>query len=592
MINQNLNSKFIKGILSTLIVSSLLLFSGCNNVFVSWSDSNISTGNENYAPIINTKFANFSLYENNGTTSYSININNIYGNKLDLSIESNDTTILTVQTNFTNPLVQADYKDRALDFNLTTVPNAFGVVKITITINYSDKNITTFFVINVIDIPNEFQSGDKWKGLEYNTTISPHTRRTWLDRNLGASSVCTKLDDKDCYGSYYQWGRNTDGHEKPDSNTTDTQAVNILHVDHRKFIISSSTYNNDWARNADRNGSKRSANWSKTDGSSICPIGYRVPTIDELTAETIGLSGEDNVTTNVKAFKSFLKLPSADHRKDIGDISKRGDWGYIWSSSHSVSESMILYFYKDIAGSGSFPSRATGFSVRCVKDTFQSGDTWKGLKYKTITSSHPYTNNINVTINGITKTYPRDTKRVWLDRNLGASRVCIDYNDTACFGDYYQWGRNADGHEEFDSNTTNIQASSTKVVHGDFIIDQTDWLASGVDDNGSIRSANWLNIDGSSICPVGYRVPTEAELTAETTGINNRADAFNSFLKLPSAGYRYEDYNITDIQSQGGLWSSSYDINNAPRALHFTQNYKLRYSIPRIYGFSIRCIKD
>ena len=39
------------------------------------------------------------------------------------------------------------------------------------------------------------------------------------------------------------------------------------------------------------------------------------------------------------------------------------------------------------------------------------------------------------------------TKRHWLDRNLGASRVCISHNDKQCYGDYFQWGRSSDGHE-------------------------------------------------------------------------------------------------------------------------------------------------
>ena len=59
---------------------------------------------------------------------------------------------------------------------------------------------------------------------------------------------------------------------------------------------------------------------------------------------------------------------------------------------------------------------------------------------------------------GATQTYLEVTNtttgETWLDRNLGASRVCTALDDAACFGDYYQWGRDADGHEKFDSTTT------------------------------------------------------------------------------------------------------------------------------------------
>jgi hypothetical protein len=33
----------------------------------------------------------------------------------------------------------------------------------------------------------------------------------WLDRNLGATQVATKVDDSAAYGDYYQWGRAKDG---------------------------------------------------------------------------------------------------------------------------------------------------------------------------------------------------------------------------------------------------------------------------------------------------------------------------------------------------------------------------------------------
>jgi hypothetical protein len=36
---------------------------------------------------------------------------------------------------------------------------------------------------------------------------------TWLDRNLGASRVATATDDYQAYGSLYQWGRRSDGHQ-------------------------------------------------------------------------------------------------------------------------------------------------------------------------------------------------------------------------------------------------------------------------------------------------------------------------------------------------------------------------------------------
>lgn len=134
------------------------------------------------------------------------------------------------------------------------------------------------------------------------------------------------------------------------------------------------------------------------------------------------------------------------------------------------------------------------------------------------------------------------TNEVWLDRNLGAAQICESPTDTSCYGDYYQWGRNFDGHQDSTAGTTTtLAADVTTVGHANFILTNAspyDWSAPGVDDDGAIRTANWSKIDGSSVCPVGYRLPTEPELKAErlSWSSNNSEGAFASPLKLPLSG--------------------------------------------------------
>lgn len=209
-------------------------------------------------------------------------------------------------------------------------------------------------------------------GTTYGTVTSPYTGRVWLDRNLGASQVCTAFDDSSCYGDYYQWGRNYDGHEQSSSPTSSTLASDIDSAG-PNFILTLASPN-DWTDSlVDDDGSLRSFNWSKTDGSSICPAGFRVPTTDEIRLETIDKDNNGEADTDfidrTDAFNSFLKLPSAgDRDKQDGNMYETGTVGIIWTNSVSANESEYLYFNADSVNADYTYPRANGFSVRCIKD--------------------------------------------------------------------------------------------------------------------------------------------------------------------------------------------------------------------------------
>ncbi len=202
-------------------------------------------------------------------------------------------------------------------------------------------------------------------GFTYEIVTSPITDKKWLDRNLGATQVCTKSredasfsndseyveDQKDCFGDYYQWGRLRDGHEKRDSASVDYDAnltmddsgiIKTTGADSDKFI---KNLNNpyDWT-DKDEDGSKRKAVWEKIDGTSICPNGFRVPTIDELKAETLDYSGVDDesigkvkVTNRDTAFKNFLKFPVSGIRDDGFDsLDNQGHYGISCGLVHLI----------------------------------------------------------------------------------------------------------------------------------------------------------------------------------------------------------------------------------------------------------------
>jgi len=200
-------------------------------------------------------------------------------------------------------------------------------------------------------------------GTTYGTVTSPYTGKVWLDRNLGASQVCTAYNDTACYGDYYQWGRNFDGHQDSTSATTTTQATDVNDAG-SSFILGEQigNYGSDWAGQIDPNGNMRIDNWSKIDGTSVCPVGFRVPSIDELNDELT------LVSNRVEAYNNFLKLPSAGVRGGA-NMFGLGTLGGLRTITSTEFDSYVYMFSDDYAGAfGVYMSRDTGRSVRCIKD--------------------------------------------------------------------------------------------------------------------------------------------------------------------------------------------------------------------------------
>jgi len=204
-------------------------------------------------------------------------------------------------------------------------------------------------------------------GNSYGVVISPYTGLGWLDRNLGAAQVCTLSTDTACYGDYYQWGRSADGHEASNSGLTSTASTTIS-TGHSLFITAFARYPADWlSYGVDVDLTQRQSNWAKTDGTSVCPAGFRVPTLTELLTETV----DNGVTNDITAFASFLKIPSSGLRSaSNGNLSTVSGFVNIWSNSKdATSISSPSYLSIDTSSAFGFSGdAASGKSVRCKKD--------------------------------------------------------------------------------------------------------------------------------------------------------------------------------------------------------------------------------
>jgi len=183
------------------------------------------------------------------------------------------------------------------------------------------------------------------------------------------------------------------------------------------------------------------------------------------------------------------------------------------------------------------------------------------------------------------------TGRVWMDRNLGASRAATSSTDEQAYGDLYQWGRAADGHQKRNSGTTTTLSSSDIPGHGDFIRVSNSPLDWRSPQNNNL----WQGLNGTNNpCPIGYRLPTEAEWNneRESWSSHNAAGAFASPLKLPLAGQRNGiTGSLSEVGSRGGYWWYNTD-HTYVNGLSFSNSAAGLYSSPRSYGHTIRCIKN
>ncbi|MFN5387128.1 MAG: hypothetical protein ACK5CO_09905, partial [Bacteroidota bacterium] len=187
--------------------------------------------------------------------------------------------------------------------------------------------------------------------------INPATGKIWMATNQGTSKAATSSTDTDAYGDLYQWGRNSDGHQIRNSDTTSILSSNDYPGNSSFIIQPNPPY--DW------HSFQNLSLWQGVSGvNNPCPSGYRLPTDTELDDERSSWSSQNSAG----AFASPLRWSLAGYRKNTdGTIASNGLYGYYWSSTVSGSYSRCLYFSSSSAGIFS-SYRSNGFSVRCIKD--------------------------------------------------------------------------------------------------------------------------------------------------------------------------------------------------------------------------------
>ena len=215
--------------------------------------------------------------------------------------------------------------------------------------------------------------------------INPATGKTWMDRNLGATST---IAHSSSYGDLYQWGRNSDGHQCRTSLTTSSLS-SLDQPGHGLFIIASNSPN-DWR-------SPQNVNlWQGNLGlNNPCPIGYRIPTNNELNNERLTW----NFNNASGAFNSPLKWQVAGDRNSTGNYSSNGWVGWYWSCTLNGLQSLYLHIDGSNAAIAS-AIRMKGHSIRCIKELSSSVNSINcaGSTLSTNINSGVLINNVVLTI--------------------------------------------------------------------------------------------------------------------------------------------------------------------------------------------------
>lgn len=191
--------------------------------------------------------------------------------------------------------------------------------------------------------------------------------KKWMTYNLGASAPALSPTDYTQYGSMYQWGRDSDGHQIVNwtssttgslANTKTTTLSNLDKPNHNMFI----TVNNgsfDWRTPQNIN------LWQGINGiNNPCPIGFRIPTSLEWSNEV----NASKITNSQTAYNSCLKLVIA------GVISVQdglaiipGVNSYYWTSTvNGALSDSVNFTNSSFAINAAY--RGAGMSIRCIKD--------------------------------------------------------------------------------------------------------------------------------------------------------------------------------------------------------------------------------
>ena len=313
--------------------------------------------------------------------------------------------------------------------------------------------------------------------------------------------------------------------------------------------------------------------------SDICPKGWRLPTQAEYT--TLKNTYTTGATLTAAPFNGVYA-----GYYDYGSFNDGGSSGYYWSSTTNDALRAYALYFDSSSAYVYYSYKRYGSSIRCVLDTRTiSNITTMQSVNSAIANNTPDGATATLTDSRDSKTYTvaKIGGKIWMTKNLDlAGGTTLTPEKSNVSANYTLPASSTSG---FDSDTTaNVYNSgSTTCSSSSPCYSYYNYVAATAGTNPETGDAT------SDICPKGWRLPTQAELTTlkntYTTGATLTAAPFVGVY----AGY-YSNGTFSNGGSYGYYWSSTiYAASNAYNINFYSSSAYVRANTKR-RGHSVRCI--
>jgi hypothetical protein len=109
---------------------------------------------------------------------------------------------------------------------------------------------------------------------------------------------------------------------------------------------------------------ERQKGWMSDTANTVCPIGWYVPSYDELKKAT----DAEGINNAQSALDSVFKLALTGSKSSNGTLESQGSEGYLWTTDKTtLANTNFAFTYNSLGTLWSRPYRSTGYSIRCIK---------------------------------------------------------------------------------------------------------------------------------------------------------------------------------------------------------------------------------